>query len=527
MQLGSSAIYQRARLRPKDTADYVRAQYEWYCDVYTYSKKALKPEDVKLPAGVPEEMKEQLRELLAAGDGSKRHDSFESWLNDQEDIEIQQKGKAVSAKGSKLPFQHWIYTKPVNWTSGEVGTMYCEAAVYDFEDSQAAVVILMPLETKTAKKPKSKWYNIIKKVIRSGETCEEEDDSGENDKRDKYADTDVRKAALAAAKANIAGLQGWDYFTMPNYMVFYSWDFEKPDTRFKSRKEAIFYSERLEKMRNLYIESYPLDETGTRAIMPDPSTIPGVGGPITGGDTKKPSDTAAAEAGAAAPKADEEPLPYPVFRLCATYEQFQKYGQSPPGVVGWFSPQSKELVVFLGGDQMMGQGATETVTYHEGWHQFADLYFHHPDSEQHASLHRWFDEGHGDYFGSFRWGSSGWSYKGSKMRYQDCKQMVRVGDYVPLNKIVNFTRQQFYGPKASYYYAQAFSMIDFLRRGEGSKGWDERLNDVLDMYRRVALVKGDTKLGVELAFRGFTDADWKALEEAWKAWVNSGKFLKG
>ena len=53
MQLGSSAIYQRARLRQKDTADYVRAQYEWYCDVYTYSKKALKPEDIKLPAGVP------------------------------------------------------------------------------------------------------------------------------------------------------------------------------------------------------------------------------------------------------------------------------------------------------------------------------------------------------------------------------------------------------------------------------------------------------------------------------------------
>ena len=56
-------------------------------------------------------------------------------------------------------------------------------------------------------------------------------------------------------------------------------------------------------------------------------------------------------------------MPYSVFRVCATYEQFQKYGSSPRGVVGWFSPRSKELVVFQGGDsRMRKKGYVETVT---------------------------------------------------------------------------------------------------------------------------------------------------------------------
>jgi hypothetical protein len=281
-------------------------------------------------------------------------------------------------------------------------------------------------------------------------------------------------------------------------------------------------------MRQLYLESYPLDATGTKAVMPDPSSIPSLGGPITGVATDAAkADGQEGEEG----ETKEEVLgvqPYSVFRLCATYDQFRKYGQSPPGVVGWYSPASKELVVFLGGDQRMGSGATETVTYHEGWHQFADFYFHHPESPKDAELHRWFDEGHGDYFGSFRWGRSGWKYVGSKMRYQSCKQMVRQGDYVPFKDIVRWDRERFYGDNAPYFYAQAFSMIDFLRRGKGeTKDYQEKWAELLDMYRKVVLVKGDAELAVETAFHEFKDADWQALEAAWKDWVGSSKFMDG
>ncbi len=537
MQLGESGLYQRARLRPKDNADFVRAQYYWYCDVYVFSKKDSADPTADLPEGMTEEMKAEIRRLMASV-GGKRHKSFESWLESELaelkeakieaniEAKIEVKGKKKKGKAGKLDYAHWVWLKPDNWTA--VNVTYCEAAVFDFEDREVALVIEMPLESKNQKSPKSKWSNLIDRIIASGRQVDPDSAAADSDsKRDKYADTPEKKAALAAAKANIQGLSGWDYFTQPNYVVIYSWDFEKPDERSKAKKDAIYYSERLEKMRELYKTYYPLDATGTKAILPDPKSIPSLDGPTTGVATTPPPkpEGEGTEGEPAKEKLGTER--YSVFRLCATYDQFMKYGQSPPGVVGWFSPGSKELVVFLGGDQMMGKGATETVTYHEGWHQYADFYFDHPDLTKHDSLHRWFDEGHGDYFGSFRWAQSGWKYVGSDMRYGDCKQMVRAGDYVPFKELVHWDVRKFYGARAPYYYAQAFSMIDFFRRGEKSRGWDARWGEALDMYRKVMLVHGDSELASNTAFFKFTDDDWKALEEAWKAWVGGSQFMNG
>ncbi|MBL8728846.1 MAG: hypothetical protein JNM25_10475 [Planctomycetes bacterium] len=533
MQLGDASLYHRARLRPKDDADFVRAQYYWNCDVYVFSKKESADADADLPEDMPAELKEQIKRLMATM-GSKRHRSFQSWLDEvkekQAELKVVTAGKKKRGKSGKLDYAHWVWVVPDDY--GPAGVSYCEAAVFDFQDKEVALVIEMPLESKNQKSPKSKWSNLIDRIIASGRELDPDSAAADSDKkRDKYADTPDKQAALAAAKANIQGLQGWDYFTQPNYIVIYSWDFEKPDERTKAKKDAIFYSERLEKMRELYLGNYPLDATGTKAIMPDPKSIPSLDGPTTGVSTAAPAQADAGGSdggeGSEPPKEKLGTVRFSVFRLCATYDQFMKYGQSPPGVVGWFSPSSKELVVFLGGDQMMGKGATETVTYHEGWHQYADFYFDHPERTKHDSLHRWFDEGHGDYFGSFRWGQSGWKYVGSDMRYSDCKQMVRAGDYVPFKEIVHWDVQRFYSGRAPYYYAQAFSMIDFLRRGEKSRGWDPRWGTALDMYRKVMLVHGDSKLASDTAFFKFTDDDWKALEEAWKAWVGSPQFLNG
>lgn len=530
MQLGEQGPYQRARFRPKDDNDFVRAQYYWYCDIYEFSQKDPKGDDSDLPPNVPEELKEKLRQILSSGAFKPLH-SFQDWLDkkDQKKIEWEVKGKARKGRSGKLDFTHWVWREDMDF--GPVKIVYCEAAVYDFGDREVALVIEMPLETLSPPKPKSKFKRIIDHMIPSGRLLDPEDVAGDVDeKRDQYANTPERREALAAAKQNIAGLQGWDLFTAPNYIVMYSWDFEKPDERKKSKRDAEYYSSRLEKMREMYLQYYPLDASGTKAVMPDPSSIPSLGGPITGETAPKQPDAEGegegeGETGPPAEKLGT--LRYPVFRLCATYDQFQKYGQSPPGVVGWFSPASKELVVFLGGDQMMGSGATETVTYHEGWHQYADFYFDHPDRSKHDDLHRWFDEGHGDFFGSFRWSGSGWKYLGSKMRYDDCKQMVRAGDFVPFKDLVYWDRRKFYGNNAPYYYAQAFSMIDFLRRGEKARGWQARYGEVLDLYRKVMLVKGDAKLAVDTAFRGFTDADWAAIEEAWKGWVGGPNFSNG
>lgn len=529
MQLGQDAVYQRARLRPKDDADFVRSQFYWTCDVLEFRKTPPKADEIKLPPGVPESMREQLQRLMA--DSSfKPKTSFKQWLEERDEapqVTFELQGKAKKGRGGKLDFAHWVWTEKNGY--GPCGVCYCEAAVYTLGDREVALVIWMPLETEKPGKPKSKFKTIIDKMIPSGEALDPEAAGGDADKkRDQYADTPEKQAALAAAKKNIAGLTGWDYFTQPNYIVIYSWDFEKPAERFVAKKEAEFYASRLEKMRELYLSNYPLDATGTKAQWPEPSAVPSADGPRTGAETDEE------KAAKAAAKEHEEKnkdklgtTRYSVFRLCATYDQFQKYGQSPAGVVGWFSPQSKELVVFLGGDKMMGAGATETVTYHEGWHQYADFYFDHPLTPRSGQLHRWFDEGHGDYFGSYRWSGGGWKYVGSKMRNDDVKQMVRAGDHVPFKEIVYWDVRRFYSDNAPYYYAQAYSMIDYLRRGGKDKNWDPRWGQVLDTYRKVMLVTGSAKKASDAAFQGWQDADWQKLEAAWKAWVNGPNWLSG
>ena len=528
MQLGEEALYHRARLRPKDDADFVRGEFYWYCDVYSFSKKEPKADDAALPEGLPPEAKEQLKKLLEST-AFKPLKSFKEWLDDNEKgkITIVQAGKARKGRAGKLDYAHWIWIDANDF--GPVKKTYCEAAVYTFPDREVALVIEMPLETLKPAEPKSKWKALIDRMIPSGKALDPADGADDSDKKkDQYATTPDRQKALADAKKNIQGLQGWDYFTSPNYIVLYSWDFEKPDERSKSKKDAVYYSSRLEKMRELYLGNYPLDATGLKAIMPDPKSIPSITGPVTGAAGKPADPAKPEEIEDFEPEPSAPVKPYSVFRLCATYEQFEKYGQSPPGVIGWYSPASKELVVFLGGDKRLNEpGLTETVTYHEGWHQYADFYFHPPEAKKYGELHRWFDEGHGDYFGSFRWGQTGWKYVGSSMRLQECRNMVRVGDYVPFKDIVHWTRQKFYGQRASYYYAQAYSMIDFFRRGQKSPGFKPQWGEALDMYRKVMLVHGDKKLASDTAFRDMTDQDWKALEDAWKAWVNGPNFLKG
>ncbi|MEE9126973.1 MAG: hypothetical protein V3U11_07520, partial [Planctomycetota bacterium] len=101
-------------------------------------------------------------------------------------------------------------------------------------------------------------------------------------------------------------------------------------------------------------------------------------------------------------------------------------------------------------------------------------------------------------------------------------------DYVPFKDIVRWSRRRFYSGKAPYYYAQAYSMIDYFRRGHLlKKKWDPRYGEVLDMYRKVILVHADSKRATSTAFRGFKDEDWKKLEGAWKAWVKSSNFKGG
>jgi hypothetical protein len=469
LKLASSDPHLRARFRAQDARDYVQTKTgpaNWYTDVYEFKKASPTTKSGDgggdVPKGIPKELHEQIRAMRGRGPAT----SFEEWVKTERVDTFVTKGKQMKKKGKFLPYKHWVYLRNSNGIE-----WYHSAAVYTVNGREVALVVRQPL-TK-GKKPRGKFAIFLKRCITSGRIMKRGSTDTSSVSRDKHVDNDEKKTALTAARKNITGLRDWDYFTTPSYIVLYSWLKGGKTKSFNMSKKL---SDGLENMRVLYQEYYP-------------------------------------------PQKDMK-MPYSVLRVCATYKQFTKYGETSRGVVGWFSPRSKELVVFQGGDKLMRKkGATRTVTFHEGWHQYSDSYF------KGTELHRWFDEGHGDFFGAHKLRGKKWVFVGSNMRYKWVKLMVKKGDFVRFKDITTWPRSRFYGnPKTAYYYAQAFGMISFLRQGQAmGKAFDPKWSEILPMYRRVTLEEEDAKKGVEAAFEG---VDLKAMEAAWVKWVKSPRFKK-
>jgi hypothetical protein len=210
---------------------------------------------------------------------------------------------------------------------------------------------------------------------------------------------------------------------------------------------------------------------------------------------------------------------YSILRVCESFSEYRRYGGDgvPVNAVGWFSPFSKELVVF-NDRQHVVQNAKDivTTTQHEGWHQYALTYF-----GEKNELHRWFDEGHGDYYGAFSKKGTTWSYTADKGRHTDIRTQISRKTYVPLREIVAWNKDKYYDPaKGGYYYAEGYSLVDFLRRGPEvlGKKFDERWGKVIDIYRSTMLETRDQKKAVEAAFAG---VDWEQFEAAWVEWVRN------
>ncbi|MCA8951411.1 MAG: hypothetical protein KDE27_18025, partial [Planctomycetes bacterium] len=271
-RLGAEDGFVRARLEPKRKQDFVDDAYKWTVLVVEFEPQPApeKPVRAKGVAG-----------QLDAPPGPPP--SFRAWLGQHKGLKIVTEGEPTRGQRGKLDYRHWVW----KWEQ-----YHGEAAVYDFDGREVALAIWMPTPRargeEPPEKPSVKWSKLINSILKSGSAFEVEadaDDDREDRQRDKFADTDERRAALERAKANIAGLEGWDYFTTPNYVVLYSWQSRTNSARNASKNDAKFYSSRLERMRELYAEHYPLDEAGRRAVMPDPKSIPepkGSAGPITG-----------------------------------------------------------------------------------------------------------------------------------------------------------------------------------------------------------------------------------------------------
>ena len=414
--------------------------------------------------GEDDDGKDPARAMAAAKEMG-RAANFRQWVKEKDhsrhDRQYRDEGKTQKKSRGQVPYVYWEYLDD-QWKTqkGEKIPLTSMAACYDLPDREVVILCQMP------DPGLKKWKPVLMKVFDSVMALDDKKGDaaagGAAESDDKLADTPERKESLAAARKNIAGNASWDIYLNRSYITLF--EFSKPEKRQARFAYARELADKLEKVRELYIKEFP-------------------------------------------PHANFK-APWSIFRVCASYDSFRQYGNSSPGVVGWFHPVTKELVVFRG-DEFMGTGGTDTVAFHEGWHQYCDTYFG-------FELQRWFDEGHGDYFGSFIRKGTNWGYEVSKMRKQGLNEQVRNKSFVPLKEIVYWNKDKFYGAKAVTYYEQAYGMVDFLRRGNKTPLWKKEWDNIIPVYVKTAMDTKDQKKAVDAAFAG---VDWDEFEKNWVDYV--------
>lgn len=172
-----------------------------------------------------------------------------------------------------------------------------------------------------------------------------------------------------------------------------------------------------------------------------------------------------------------------VVRICATEAEFHSYGGTGGGVAGWFNPSTTELVLYDAVET--DRNASYAVMSHEAFHQYCHFLF------GQSEAHRWFDEGHGDYYGGVKFGRKAEvtpHMPGGLDRYPVIKEMVREGTYAPLEKHLNSSHGEWQnqGPSNVSCYGQSWSIIYMLRQGTlgkvPRKYWKDEYAEIIPSY---------------------------------------------
>ncbi len=170
-----------------------------------------------------------------------------------------------------------------------------------------------------------------------------------------------------------------------------------------------------------------------------------------------------------------------VVRICKDREEFQRFSGMGGGVAGYFSPTSAELVLY--DNVETDRNTTYAVVSHEAFHQYCHYLF------GQAEAHRWFDEGHGDYYGAMkitgRKGKITQKMPAGLDRVSIINELIRLDKTVPLREHLNYSHPEWqaHGVRS---YSQSWSIIYMLRQGAlrkvPRKVWKDEYADIIPNY---------------------------------------------
>ena len=202
------------------------------------------------------------------------------------------------------------------------------------------------------------------------------------------------------------------------------------------------------------------------------------------------------------PKIEKDDLVFPVV-VYKDAAEYQAAG-SPPNTGGYFSPFVKKLVFFWMGDAKVQD--TLMVLYHETFHAFLDYYLE--DATQ------WFNEGHGDYFGAWKWdeGRKMMILRTNWWRLPGIQQAIRAKRFTPVKQLLQMTQAEMYNPASvGVNYAEAWSLVYFMWNFNSGKYAAVIRNYFFEMQ------KGS---GIKRAYDNtFGRLDMDAFQNEWESYI--------
>lgn len=146
-----------------------------------------------------------------------------------------------------------------------------------------------------------------------------------------------------------------------------------------------------------------------------------------------------------------------LVKVYRSAEEYQAHG-GPPGTVAYFSSQGRELVAHA----QAAEDAMFASLFHEGMHQFLHFYLPAPPI--------WFDEGLAEYFETARLRASGGGDAGcaydvgmkDRAAVSHLRSAVKNGATIPLARLLEMSREEFYGESRSMNYMCAWAFTHFL-----------------------------------------------------------------
>jgi hypothetical protein len=196
-----------------------------------------------------------------------------------------------------------------------------------------------------------------------------------------------------------------------------------------------------------------------------------------------------------------EKFPITIF---ANASDYHSYG-GPQGSGGFFHP-ALQRVVFI---KARTDTTFTTTLYHELFHQFL--------AAQKVAMPYWFNEGHADFFGGYKFDEENNRMLPNinQMRFNTIRQAIQRNMAASLTQLLQMNRDEYYDrQKAGINYAQGWSFVYFLWMAEGGK----YNSYVKKYYSLMKKKKYDLKEMYKKVFAG----NIGALEASWKAFVMRG-----